>query len=187
MSVYVSQRSVSGQEFLKNATALVKYTIQKTKKFPKSMQFTFTNRLVNLSLDVHENVSRANSVYINNRMPEEDFRFREMCLIKARSAIFSMSSLLTILFSMCMEGNNFLGDKKQTVSTFKEWARLLNYEAALLKGLIESDKKRYKRCKAKDKSSLPRNELIRAEEEASEEPLSAAILALQDDEAEQKS
>lgn len=90
MSVYVSQRSVSQQEFLKNATALVRYTIQKTRKFPKSMQFTFTNRIVNLALDIHENVSRANSVYIYDRMPEEDFRFRETCF--AQCAASSSSS-----------------------------------------------------------------------------------------------
>jgi hypothetical protein len=56
-----------------------------------------------------------------------------------------MSSLLTITFSYVKKGNNFLGDMKKMSNMFKEWARLLNYETALIKGIIESDKKRYKR------------------------------------------
>lgn len=78
-------------------------------------------------------------------MLEVEFNLREEYFAKARSAIFAMSSLLTVTFSLVLKGNNFLGDKKKTSGIFKEWARLLNFEAALVKGVIESDKKRYKR------------------------------------------
>ena len=40
---------------------------------------------------------------------------------------------------------------------FKEWARLLNFEAALIKGIIESDKKRYKRNQQKSTNSKVNN------------------------------
>ena len=80
---------------------------------------------------------------------ETEFNLREEYFTKARSAIFALSSLLTVTFSLVLKGNNFLGDKKKTSGIFKEWARLLNYEAALVKGIIESDKKRYKRYQSK--------------------------------------
>ena len=58
--------------------------------------------------------------------------------------------MLTITFSLVLKGNNFLGNKKKISGIFKEWARLLNFEAALVKGIIESDKKRYKRYQSKN-------------------------------------
>ena len=91
-------------------------------------------------------------------MLEVDFIERERLLGKARAEIFSMSSLLTIVFAFVLKGNNFLGDKKKTSNMFKEWARLLNYEAALLKGIIESDKKRYKRYQQKSAKSKAQKE-----------------------------
>lgn len=92
---------------------------------------------------------RANSIYLHNNIMETEFNLREEYFTKARSAIFALSSLLTVTFSLVLKGNNFLGDKKKTSGIFKEWARLLNYEAALVKGIIESDKKRYKRYQSK--------------------------------------
>ena len=77
-------------------------------------------------------------------MSDDEFRLREIYFTKAKSSIFALSSLLTITFSLVLEGNNFLGDKKSASNIFKEWARLLNYEAALLKGVVDSDRKRYK-------------------------------------------
>ena len=78
-----------------------------------------------------------------------EFELREKYFTKARSAIFALSGLLTVTFSLVLKGNNFLGDKKKTSGIFKEWARLLNYEAALVKVIIEFDKKRYKRYQSK--------------------------------------
>ena len=152
MSVYASKRSESKAEFVRVAQELATYTLEQIKKFPKSYRFCLTNDIVRLALEIHENVLRANSIYIHKNMSEKEFELREEYFAKARSAIFAMSGLLTITFSLVLKGNNFLGDKKQTSNIFKEWARLLNYEAALVKGIIESDKKRYKRLQKSPQS-----------------------------------
>lgn len=47
---------------------------------------------------------------------------------------------------------------------FKEWARLLNFEAALLKGIIESDKKRYRRYQQKSTKAKVQKEPEHKEE-----------------------
>ena len=153
MSVYASQRSESKAEFIRVSQELATFNLEQVKKFPKSRKRDIVDRILNSALDIHEYVTEANSYYIYQNMLEKDFIEREYLLAKARAKIFSMSSLLTIVFSFVLKGNNFLGDKKKTSNMFKEWARLLNYEAALIKGIIESDKKRYRRYQQKPTKS----------------------------------
>ena len=150
MSVYASQRNESKAEFIRVAQELATYTLEQIKKFPKSYRFCLTNDIVRLAMEIHEDVLRANSIYIYKNMSESEFNLREEYFLKARSAIFALSSMLTITFSLVLKGNNFFGNKKKTSGIFKEWARLLNYEAALVKGIIESDKKRYKKYQNKN-------------------------------------
>ena len=143
MSVYQSKRSESKADFIKVGQDIATYSLVQIKKFPKSYQFNLVHDIYRLSSSIYENVLRANSYYIHKDMLEQDYLRREAHLSEARSAIFAMSGLLTMTFSMMLKGNNFLEDKKKMSNMFKEWARLLNHEAALVKGLIESDKKRY--------------------------------------------
>lgn len=150
MSVYASQRNESKAEFIRVAQELATYTLEQIKKFPKSYRFCLTNDIVRLAMEIHEDVLRANSIYIYKNMSESEFNLREEYFLKARLAIFALSSMLTITFSLVLKGNNFFGNKKKTSGIFKEWARLLNYEAALVKGIIESDKKRYKKYQNKN-------------------------------------
>lgn len=150
MSVYASQRNESKAEFIRVAQELATYTLEQIKKFPKSYRFCLTNDIVRLAMEIHEDVLRANSIYIYKNMSESEFNLREEYFLKARSAIFALSSMLTITFSLVLKGNNFFGNKKKTSGIFKEWARLLNYDAALVKGIIESDKKRYKKYQSKN-------------------------------------
>lgn len=157
MSVYASQRSESKAEFIRVAQELATYTLEQVKKFPKAWKRDIVERILNAALDIHEYVTKANSYYIHKNMLEVDFIERERLLSKARAEIFHMSSLLTIVFSFVLKGNNFLGDKKKTSTMFKEWARLLNFEAALIKGIIESVQKRYKRNQQKSTNSKVNN------------------------------
>ena len=154
MSVYASKRSESKVEFLRVAQQLAVYTLKQTKKFPKSYRFNLTNDIVRLSMEIHENVLRANSIYIHKGMSNDEFRLREIYFSKAKSSIFAL----------VLEGNNFLGDKKSASNVFKEWARLLNYEAALLKGVVDSDRKRYKSYQRNGKVKDAKEEIADAVE-----------------------
>lgn len=164
MSVYASKRSESKAEFLRVAQQLAVYTLKQIKKFPKSYRFNLTNDIVRLSMEIHENVLRANSIFVHKGMSNDEFRLRQIYFTKAKSSIFALSSLLTITFSLVLEGNNFLGDKKAASNIFKEWARLLNYEMTLLKGVVDSDRKRYKSYQRNSKIKDVKDEIADAVE-----------------------
>lgn len=153
MSVYKSKRSISKMEFIKTAQQISTYTIKQLKKFPKSYRFNIVNDLYRLSLEIYENSLKANSIYMNKNMTETEYLLRKKYLFKSKSAIFAMSGLLTIVFDMVIQGNNFLGDKEKTSNMFQEWARLLNLEHRLIKGVIDSDKKKWKEYQSKSKKS----------------------------------
>ncbi len=144
MSVYKSKRNVSKIEFIKIGQQINVYTIEQIKKFPKSYRFTIVNDLYRLSTEIHENVLRANAIYMHKNMEKSEYLLRRTFLFKAKSAIFAMSGLLTVVFDMLLKGNNFLGNKEKMSNIFQEWARLLNLEHRLIKGVIESDQKRWK-------------------------------------------
>ena len=52
------------------AKDLCSYVVTVTQKSPKQFRFTFTSRLQNLSLDVIENLYRANEVYATRGDPQ---------------------------------------------------------------------------------------------------------------------
>lgn len=144
MSVYKSKRTVSKMEFIKIGQQIATYTIKQLKKFPKSYRFNIVNDLYRLSIEIYENSLKANSIYMNKNMTEAEYLLRKEYLFKSKSAIFAMSGLLTVVFDMVLQGNNFLGDKEKMSNMFQEWARLLNLEHKLIKGVIDSDKNRWK-------------------------------------------
>ena len=72
MSVYASKRSESKAEFIRVAQDLATYTLEQTKKFPKSYMFCLTNDIVRLAMEIHEDVLRANSIYIHSGMLEPE-------------------------------------------------------------------------------------------------------------------
>lgn len=149
MSVYKSRRGTSTMEFIRVGQQLATYTMEQIKKFPKSYKFNLVSDLYRLSSEIHENVLRANAIYVSKNMEEVDFLLRRKYLLQAKSSVFAMTGLLTVTFNLMMKGNNFLGDKDRMSNMFQEWARLLNLEHKLIKGVIESDKKKWKSYKSK--------------------------------------
>ena len=145
MSVYAAKRKKSHIEFLRVAQDLAVYTAQQMKKFPKSQRFIFANDIMHLSLEIHENVTRANAIYLHKGITEEDYRLRESYFTQARTAIFALSSLLTVTLSFILQGNNFLGTKDDAAKIFEHWGDLLNQEAGLIKSVQTSDAERYKK------------------------------------------
>lgn len=144
MSVYASKRKESKVEFLRVAQDLTVYTARQIKKFPKAQRFIFADEILRLSIEIHDNIMRANSIYVHKGMSEMEFNMRREYLIKARSAIFSMSSLLTVTLTFLLEGNNFFGSKEDAAKVFEAWAEYLNKESVLIKAVMTSDIERYR-------------------------------------------
>jgi len=160
MSVYKSFRKESTMEFLKTSQQLCVYTIKQLKKFPKSYRFNLLNDIHRLGIEIYECELRGNSIYMHKNMTEKDYLQRREYFVRAKSAIFAMSGLLTITFDLVLQGNNFLGDSKHASKVFQEWARLLNRSYYLIKGVIESDTKRWKGYKTSKKKKPETEEVI---------------------------
>lgn len=58
------------------AKELCTYVVTITEKSPKKFRFTFVGRMQNLSLDVIENLYRANDVYIGSSQNEKAIQIR---------------------------------------------------------------------------------------------------------------
>lgn len=52
------------------AKNLCSYVLTATNKSPKSFRFTLVSRLQNLSLDIIENIYKANEIFIQNKAPQ---------------------------------------------------------------------------------------------------------------------
>lgn len=150
MAVYASKRKKSPVEFQRVAQDLAVYTAQQIKKFPKGQRHIFANDIMRLAIEIHENVMRANAIYLHKGISHEDFQLRESYFTKAKTAIFAMSSLLTVTLTYLLQGNNFFGTREDTAKVFEHWGSLLNQEAELVKAVQSSDYERYKKYQKAD-------------------------------------
>lgn len=144
MSVYVSKRNEAKPEFLMIAQELLIFTIKNVRRFPKSYHYPLTNDLLKLANEIHEYVLKANSIYLHKGITEEDFKLRERYITMARSSLVALSGKLTVTFKLVNEGNNFFESKADYSYMFQKWIDLVNSEMDKLKGLAESDRKRWK-------------------------------------------
>lgn len=144
MSVYVSKRNQAKPEFLMVAQELLIFTIKSVRRFPKSYHYPLTNDLLKLSNEIHEYALKANAIYVHKNMTEEDYKLRERYITLAKSSLVALSGKLTVTFKLVNEGNNFFENKADYSFMFQKWIDLVNTELDKLKGLTESDRKRWK-------------------------------------------
>lgn len=144
MAVYESKRQPARSEFLNIANELEIYTITNVSRFPKSYRYSLTNEILKLSNEVHEYVHKANAIFVHKNMSEDDFKMRSRFITAAKSSLVALSGRLSIAFKIVDKGNNFYAGKSDYSKVFQSWIDLVNKELDLLKGLSESDKKRYK-------------------------------------------
>ena len=144
MSVYVSKRNQAKPEFLMIAQDLLIFTIKNVRRFPKSYHYPLTNDLLKLANEIHEYALKANAIYVHKNMTEEDFKLRERYITLAKSSLVALSGKLTVTFKLVNEGNNFFENKADYSYMFQKWVDLVNSELDKLKGLTESDRKRWK-------------------------------------------
>jgi hypothetical protein len=113
------------------AKELCTYVVTVTQKSPKHFRFTFVNRLTSLSMDVIENIYRANEVFIsegNQSNAEKRLDFQHKALTSLR--------ILALFAEMAMVQGCLL--PKQ----FEQIAYLTSDCQHLLSAWINSDKKR---------------------------------------------
>lgn len=145
MGVYKSQRKEAVAEFLKATAALQVETMRIVKKLPKSYRYIISNLMLELTGKAHVYAVRANSIFVYGNMPPSDFDTRHYYLMKSAGCLDAICSEIGICYALVRENDNIFKSKKQRESTFFDWTHLAVTAAKLIKGVIKSDKARYKR------------------------------------------
>ena len=133
MSVVRSQRGESTLEFLRNAKELEVFTIRKcVNTIPKRYTFYIGQHLASLSTDIYGLVKDANSRYPTNA---HEAQMRRDCLINAYGKCQGLLSQVELAYDIIRFDTNIL----------EEWARLIDTEMRLIKGVMKSDEDKFKR------------------------------------------
>ena len=132
MSVPKHERGVSELEFLYNARHLQVHTIRKCANFPKKYRFSISNPLELSARMIHGEVKKGNSIYPRN---QHEFQMRRDCFIRAYAELYDFASQLEI----AKEVIETLDD-----DAFMFWVSLVKQEIKLVKGVMESDLRRFK-------------------------------------------
>lgn len=142
--VQVNNRKESRIQFLDTARELETFTIKKCIKFPKRYAKTLTERIVNLSCEIYEDVTKANSVFLDS---EEAFAVREKYITRAERNLKCFSAQLSVakeIIDNIQKTDLMDGDKTNICSSnsWVFWNKLVIDEMRLLSNLRKSDKDR---------------------------------------------
>lgn len=142
MSVYTSRRKESTAKFIQEARNLRIFTIQILKRFPKSYRYIFVNNLLDLAASIYTDCIKANTVYVCSTMPQVDIDLRRQHLTQAYTACGAIIGEISFCYEYVNQGNNFFPDKIDYNKKFEQWITLASSTKKLIKGVMDSDKKR---------------------------------------------
>lgn len=133
MSVLVGDRSESGLEFLKNARDIeekfIRMEINKPKRYGK-----YLGRLVEYAMQLLSEVKAGNSFYPETKLD-----------VDTRQVHFKEGiALCQVLVSQVEVVHDLFGNDGISIGEVHEIAEMIDKEIRLIKGVISSDKERYK-------------------------------------------
>lgn len=133
MSVLVGDRSESGLEFLKNARDIeekfIKMEINKPKRYGR-----YLGRLIEYAMQLLSEVKAGNSFYPTTKLD-----------VDARQVHFKEGiALCQVLVSQVEVVHDLFGNDGISIGEVHEIAEMIDKEIRLIKGVISSDKERYK-------------------------------------------
>ena len=144
LSVPKHERGVSELEFIYNARQLQVHTIRKCANFPKKYRFSISNYLEQAARDIHGEVKRGNSMGVPRN--QHEFQMRRDCFLRAHAHLYDFASQLEVAKEV-MTIRDESGRAIQEVIDDKAlffWMEMIRQEIKLVKGVMESDKKRFK-------------------------------------------
>lgn len=133
MSVLVGDRNESGLEFLKNARDIeekfIRMEINKPKRYGK-----YLGRLVEYAMQLLSEVKAGNSFYPETKLD-----------VDTRQVHFKEGiALCQVLVSQVEVVHDLFGNDGISIGEVHEIAEMIDKEIRLIKGVISSDKERYK-------------------------------------------
>ena len=127
MSVVKSKRGQGKLEILTKSRELTAYTIKictNEKSFPKRYRWCITNKIVENTVSINENVNRANDIFVRN---EDDF------LLRHRYQNLALAEIGALLANIDIAYDVFGIDPKRV----KHWIGLIIEVRTLLNGMDE--------------------------------------------------
>ncbi len=134
MSVVKSKRSEGQLSVIVKANKLASYTIHvcsNEKHFPKHYRWCVTSKIVEAALDINNNITMANAVFV---IDKNDFDLRKKFQTKAIAASYALLSMMDIAY------NAFGIDS----TTMEYWTGLVLEVQNYLRNWKKSDAERYK-------------------------------------------
>lgn len=138
MTVPVEDRTESKVEYLEVARQISLKTARMTANGPRKYAPTYGDHLMRLSLQLFTHADIANSIYVTS---EADLEQRRKHLLEARGICFSVESTAKLYCDIIAAGS--IEAKEKAHSRLAVIARLCHKERGLIKGVMDSDKKRY--------------------------------------------
>ncbi len=135
MAVYKSRRKDAAAQFVADARELRKATVRIARKFPASYKYVTTGPLLQLASEVYMNALKGNSIYVHKDMSERDYELRHRYLAAATASTFC--------YELVDDGNIFFRNKEEYERTFQTWTTLANNALSRLRGVMDSDKRRW--------------------------------------------
>lgn len=136
ISVIKSEQNESGVEFLDNAHKLKIYSIQQCVNFPKRYTFFVSTEIANTANAILTDVKCGNSIYPTNEHEVQKRRDYFLEAYASAQALISQINSASEIFSI--PGKVMI-----------QWMELINNQLKYTKGIMDADKKRYKKLLAK--------------------------------------
>lgn len=143
MAVYKSRRKDAAAQFVVDARELRKATVRIARKFPASYKYVTTGPLLQLASEVYMNALKGNSIYVHKDMSERDYELRHRYLASATASADALLGEITFCYELVDDGNNFFRNKEEYERTFQTWTTLANNALSRLRGVMDSDKRRW--------------------------------------------
>lgn len=143
MGVYKSRRKDAAAQFVADARELRKATVRIVRKFPASYRYVTTNKLLEMAGDIYSNAIKGNDIYLHKGLDEEDYKLRHRYLRIAEASADALLGEITFCYELVDDGNNFFKNKEEYERTFQTWTTLANTALSRLRGVLDSDKRRW--------------------------------------------
>ena len=143
MSVKVEDRSESKVEYLETARQISMRTAQMVANGPKKYLATYGDHLMRCSLQLFTHVDVANSIYVTR---ESDYEQRRKHLLEARGMCYSIESTAKLYTDLVTAADSV--GREKAYGRLADIARLCHKERGLIRGVLDSDRKRYNARKA---------------------------------------
>lgn len=139
MSVKACNRDVSQMEFLKNARDIEIYFIKMMVSRPKRYR-VFYQKIIESSMEILNCLKRGNSIYVERR---EDILLRTEQFKRALAELQVLISQIEVI-------RYLFKDEGISANQIEEISKMIDTETGLIKGLLKSDRTRYKNLLKED-------------------------------------